>query len=58
MINDKKLIEYHFHGFIPGPQEEASIFLKRAELAKCQKNSHQALTFVQSLFDVYPSWEN
>ena len=57
MINDEKLIEYHFRGFIPGPQEEVSIFLKRAESANCQKkNSYQALTFVQSLFDVYPSW--
>lgn len=56
MISDEKLIRYHFYGFIPGPQEEVSIFLKRVELAKCQKNSYQALTFVQSLFDVYPSW--
>ncbi|MCL6756565.1 MAG: hypothetical protein M3A24_05415 [Candidatus Rhabdochlamydia oedothoracis] len=56
MINDEKLMECHFHGFIPGPQEEVFLFLKRTELAKCQKTFYQALDFVQSLFDVYPSW--
>ncbi|MDR2539797.1 MAG: hypothetical protein LBC45_04275 [Chlamydiales bacterium] len=56
MISNEKLIKYHFHGFIPGPQEEVSIFFKRVELAKCQKKFHQELTSIQSLFDIYPSW--
>ncbi|MEK7339778.1 MAG: hypothetical protein WBD50_08380 [Candidatus Rhabdochlamydia sp.] len=56
MINDEKLMEYNFRGFIPGPQEEVSVFLKRAELAKYQKSSHQAIAIVQYLFDVCPSW--
>lgn len=56
MINAERLLEYNFYGFIPGPQEEISIFLKRAELSKYQKTFNQALTSIQSLFDVYPSW--
>lgn len=50
------LMEYNFRGFIPGPQEKVSAFLKRAELAKCQRSSHQALAIVQCLFDVCPNW--
>ena len=56
MINDEKLMEYNFRGFIPGPQEKVSAFLKRAELTKCGESSHQAITIVQSLFDVCPIW--
>ncbi|PWU16497.1 MAG: hypothetical protein C5B45_00215 [Chlamydiae bacterium] len=56
MINDEELMEYNFRGFIPGPQEEVSVFLRRAELAKYQKSSHQAIVIVQYLFDVCPNW--
>lgn len=56
MINDEKLMEYNFRGFIPGPQEKASTFLKRAELAKYGESSYQATVIVQSLFDICPSW--
>lgn len=56
MINDSKLIEYNFHGFIPGPQEETAVFLKRVELAKDRKFFHQGIVIVHSLFDICPNW--
>lgn len=56
MINDEKLMEYNFQGFIPGPKEEASLFFKRVKLAKDRNFFHQGMNIVQSLFDVYPNW--
>ena len=56
VINNAKLMECNFHGFIPGPQEEISVFFKRVELSKEGTSFHQAMVLVQSLFDVCPSW--
>lgn len=56
MINDAKLIEYNFYGFIPGPREETAAFLKRIGLTQATKPFHKEMTLVRSLFDVYPSW--
>lgn len=56
MIDDAKLIEYNSYGFIPGPQEKTSIFLKRVGLLQTGHSCHVGLSLVKSLFGVYPSW--
>lgn len=56
MIDNTKLIEYNSYGFIPGPQEKISVFLKRAELFQVGQSCHAGLFLIQSLFGVYPSW--